>query len=212
MQMLIMGVLLWIVTCSLALVLFRYNPVTYWKSICQTTCVMMFVTLAIQWSGFSFLAPIIQPILGIIFFKIFMKFKWVNSAIMILFSYEICRTIEVIYVFIQTRYHIKESIQIFKNIPKFGDALILVFLVIVFILYLHISKIGFTFICRYRSFKVPTNIVLLSAAVIAILLLSISLSIVVSHNYFFVIPRIIAMLLLLYFLYASYRKEMRDDF
>lgn len=210
MQILIMGVLVWIVTCSLALVLFRYNPVSYWTGILQTTSVMMLVTLAIQWSGFSFLAPFIQPIFAIIFFKIFLKFKWINSAIMILFSYEICRIFENIYVFVQTKYHINESIEILKNMPKFGDALILISLVFAFTLYLHVSRIGFTFVSRHRSLKVPFNIIVLSVATLTILFLSTALSIVVSHSYFFVLTRSISMLLLLYLLYVSYKKEMNE--
>jgi hypothetical protein len=211
-EILIMSVFVWLITCSLALVLFRYNPIDYWRGILQVTGVMIFVTMTVQWSGLSYLVVFFQPIFGILFFKIFLKFKWINSAVMFLFSYEICSNIEIIYVFVQTKYHLMDSINILKNIPKFSDALILLPLTAMLTLYLHVSKIGFSFVSRHRSIKVPANIVVLAVAILGLLLLSFSLSLFVSHSYFYVSTRAIAMVFLLYFLYFSYRKEMNDEF
>jgi hypothetical protein len=207
-----MSVVLWLVTYSLAFVLFRYNPIAYWKGILKATGVMMLVSLGIQLSGFSFMAGLIQPIFGVVFFKIFLRLKWLNSAIMILFSYEICRIFENIYVLVKTNYHISESILILKNIPRFGDVIIMISAITLFTLFLHFSKLGFTFMHTYKSPKIAANVIFLSGIILAVLLSSISLSIFIANSYFFVVLRSIAMLLLLFFLFVAYRKEMRDEF
>ncbi|NHN30504.1 hypothetical protein [Paenibacillus agricola] len=210
-QILVISALLWLVTCSLALVLFRYKPATYWKEIGQVTGMMILVTLAIQRLELSFLAPLIQLIFGVVGFKLFLKFKWIHAAIMIIYSYEICRIIEKAYMYIQNKFALKDSIVILRNMPIFGDALIIISIVLMLTAYLHLSRIGFTFISRHQSIHLPVHIFCFSVILLAILY-SISLSFAFTDSYFILLLRSIVILLLIYFLYASYKKEMNDEF
>jgi hypothetical protein len=203
---------LWLITYSLAFVLFRYHPLQYRREIVLGALVMTPISFFIQLSGYSYLAGLIQPVIGLVVFRMVMKFNFVHSAIMVLLSYELCRVIENIYVLIKTRFEVIEYLHFLRDVPQWGDILALCTITISFIFYLHYSHLGFTFISPYAVPRINSAFFISCGIVFMILILSLALSIAITHVYLYVLIRFIGMILLLVSIYVSYRKEITDVF
>jgi hypothetical protein len=200
-------ILLWVVALSMTHILFRYGP--FYKPWRYLICICILVPYSFSLQMQSWLGPwvgFLQFAAAILLLRCVMGHRWIQAVVMFGTSFTFMNFMEILTTLVINYTHIDHAVQRLRG-RNYLEGFISIAAVGMLTLLLHKFRIGFTFLRTTRERKYPTAFIICAALIctgqaLGPFLAFTSQWIIVLEAFF--------LLVLLFFLQSSYRKELED--